>query len=358
VISGPISISIPCVSPLLCSGGGLPSIGGKVAQAAASGFLDVVVKGLGAAATWMLGHLMAVIVDSPKPTLTSSWFLTREKTMASLMILVLVPLLMAATLGAVVRRDLARLVHIWAVGLPLSAVAGLVAVQLVSLALSATDALSYAIGPASVHSRLSGDHIVTILLGTPAMVQGILFSLLIVATILVWLELLLRASAVYIAVFFMPLALAFYVWPATASVARRSVEVVVALIGSKLVIVAALSLGFAAMVQGTSVDDVLASAGILLMAGFAPFALLKLAPIVEVAAIAHLEGMSRRPFRAVARGATLVAAAPAHPVVKAVMAARNGGQAGGGMSPSSVAVQPLASRRPDYPTAAAGDPQP
>ena len=32
---------------------------------------------------------------------------------------------------------------------------------------------------------------------------------------MVWLELVVRAAAIYVAVFFMPLALAGYVWPAT-----------------------------------------------------------------------------------------------------------------------------------------------
>ncbi len=75
----------------------------------------------------------------------------------------------------------------------------------------------------------------------------------------------------------------------------------VALILSKFVIVAALTLGLAAMASGTSADDAVAGGAILLIAGFAPFTLLRLAPIVESAAIAHLEGMSRRPFRAASR---------------------------------------------------------
>ena len=59
-----------------------------------------------------------------------------------------------------------------------------------------------------------------------------------------------RAAAIYVAVFFMPLALACYVWPATTAIAKRTVELLAALILSKFVIVATLTLGVAALHGG------------------------------------------------------------------------------------------------------------
>ena len=67
----------------------------------------------------------------------------------------------------------------------------------------------------------------------------LLVSLLIaVAAFVLWLELLIRAAAVYVAVLFLPLALATLVWPAVSHWCRRLVETLAALILSKFVIVA------------------------------------------------------------------------------------------------------------------------
>jgi hypothetical protein len=88
-------------------------------------------------------------------------------------------------------------------------------------------------------------------------------------------------------------------------------------------------------------------AAILLIAGFAPFTLLRLTPVIEAGAIAHLEGLSRRPWRAAGRAATTVATGPAHPVAGLVLSARSGGAAPPAANP--VVPQPIGTRRADFP---------
>ncbi len=73
-----------------------------------------------------------------------------------------------------------------------------------------------------------------------------------VAAFVLWLELLIRAAAVYVAVLFLPLALATLVWPAVSHWCRRLVETLAALILSKFVIVAVLSLAAGAVASGTA----------------------------------------------------------------------------------------------------------
>ena len=81
----------------------------------------------------------------------------------------------------------------------------------------------------------------------------LLIALLIaVAAFVLWLELLIRAAAVYVAVLFLPLALATLVWPAVSHWCRRLVETLAALILSKFVIVATLSLAAGAVASGTA----------------------------------------------------------------------------------------------------------
>jgi hypothetical protein len=131
----------------------------------------------------------------------------------------------------------------------------------------------------------------------------LLVALLIaVGAFVLWLELLIRAAAVYVAVLFLPLALATLVWPAVSHWCRRLVETLAALILSKFVIVATLSLAVGAVASGTAgtgnhgsgFSSVLAGGALLLMATFVPFAILRMIPAVEAGAVAHLDGLRAR----------------------------------------------------------------
>jgi hypothetical protein len=97
-----------------------------------------------------------------------------------------------------------------------------------------------------------------------------------------------RAAAVYVIVLMLPLAFAAMVWPARRIWAIRAVELLAALIVSKFAIVAVLSLGGAALSSGASVAGhsltaALAGVVLLIMGAFAPWALLRLLPLAEIA---------------------------------------------------------------------------
>ncbi len=86
---------------------------------------------------------------------------------------------------------------------------------------------------------------------------------------------------------------------------RRLVETLAALILSKFVIVAVLSLAAGALASGTAgtgvhgagFSSVLAGGALLLMATFVPFAILRMIPAVEAGAVGHLEGLRPAPRR-------------------------------------------------------------
>ena len=116
-------------------------------------------------------------------------------------------LLLLSTLQAVLRRDPGQLVRSFLVQLPLALLLGVVAVQIVVLCLSATDAMSDAVAGgtgADVTSLLSG--LTTGLAAAAAdptvasFVLLLLALLVAVAAFVLWLELLIRAAAVYVAV--------------------------------------------------------------------------------------------------------------------------------------------------------------
>jgi len=109
---------------------------------------------------------------------------------------------------------------------------------------------------------------------------------------LVWLELLVRSAAIYVAVLFLPFTFVAMIWPQTAIWCRKLIDVLIAVIAAKFVIVASMSLAAAGLGQSRGEDafqGVLAGAALMLLAAFSPFALLKLLPFAE-AAIASAGG--------------------------------------------------------------------
>jgi hypothetical protein len=101
----------------------------------------------------------------------------------------------------------------------------------------------------------------------------------------IWIEMLLRAAAIYAAVMFLPLGFASMVWPAAWKWAKRGIEFLVAIIFAKVLIVAIIALaasGLANSGWGDGFEGVLAGSAMLLLAAASPAALLKLIPIAEV----------------------------------------------------------------------------
>jgi hypothetical protein len=275
----------------------------SAANAVLASFASWVVGG----ATWLVDQAIAFLKQTTNIDIRYAWFARREGAMTQVALLVVLPMVLAATIGAIIRQDTKRLVRIYGVGIPLAGTATVAAIALASEAIAVVDAMCDAI---TSHTKayepftnIDGDmthH------GMPLIVEILIGSVVLLAGLVLWLELILRSIVVDIAVFFLPLGLAAVVWPATAQITKRFVEVLVAVIGSKFVIVATLTLAAAlAEHAGSGAADAVKATAVLLLAAFAPFALLRLIPLVEVAAIAHLEGMSRRPIRAGAGAASM-----------------------------------------------------
>ena len=134
------------------------------------------------------------------------------------------------------------------------------AITLVQLGLAVTDSLCAAV---SRGAGLDTGHFLGTVatasapeqaVGQPGAPTFVLFLggiAVVVGAVLVWLELLLRSAAVYVAVLFLPLALAALAWPTISHWSRRLVDTLAALVLSKLVIVAVLSLAAGALAGGS-----------------------------------------------------------------------------------------------------------
>ena len=142
--------------------------------------------------------------------------------------------------------------------------------------------------------------------GQATFVVFILGLFAVVGAFLLWIELLIRASLLYVLLACSPLAFACFVWPTARRVLHRLAELILALVLSKVVIAIALAVAASALTQGTTnpaviptgeaqVGTLLVGVIMFLLAALAPFIVLKLFPVVEAAVVA--QGISRAPAR-------------------------------------------------------------
>ena len=281
---------------------GIPGLSDLVSQAAglgASAVLSAMAASVGDSARWLMDQVGAVLSVSTEPLVGAAFFAGRYAVMTQIGSVVLLVFLAACAIQAVVRQDPALLLRAAVVQLPLAIVLTLSAVELVQLGVSVADRLSELVAGGSgadVARFLTAMGTALGSLATNAPVfMGFFIALVVVAGgFLIWLELIVRSVAIDAATLFLPLALATMVWPAAASIARRLVEVLVALVLSKFVIVAVLGLGAAAVGSGTGFSAVVTGTAMLLLATLTPMALLRLIPLAEFSAVSHLAGTGRR----------------------------------------------------------------
>lgn len=230
--------------------------------------------------------------------------------------------LLFAVIQAILRQDLGGLARAALLRLPAAVLLGAATTGLVVLALRVTDEMSSALlGPPGAAVGALVGHVAHLLAGRgPASVldagfAGVLVAVIVAFVCLVlWFELVVRSSAIVVATLFLPLALAGIVWQESARWARRLAETLLALVLSKLVVVAVLVLAARTASDASGLGGLVQAAALLLLAALSPFSLLRLVPMVEAGAVGHLEGLGRRGVTrtagsALAVGATLRARA-------------------------------------------------
>ncbi len=250
-------------------------------------------------ASWLLNALGGAIASTTTVNLREAWFLSHYQVMLTISSVVAVPMLVLAAVQAVLHQSAAVLVRAAFVQLPLAGILTTVAVQAVQLSLAATDGLCAMVAGATGGQlnrtfHTIGSNLSHQLMPLPTFVMTVGALLIVTGAFALWLELLVRSAAVYAAVLFLPLAIASLLWPAISHWCRRLVETLAAIVLSKFVVVAVLSLAVGAISSGHGFSTVLAGGALLLLAAYTPFTLLRLVPLVEVGAAMQLEGARQR----------------------------------------------------------------
>jgi len=273
------------------------------------------------AIAWFVKAVLRFFEKSSTPDLTSNWFSGNGRigpnahspygviawiAVSLLVLCVLIGLVqgLLAGEGAAMAGRIAR-------DVPL-AILGIVAtIGVVQVLLRATDELSHLV----LDNTQAGTNAKALLeqLAAPAAFNAqasfVVFLLGLVAVVgafLLWVEMLIRASLLYLLLALSPLAYAAFLWPAARQVLRRLAELVMALVLSKFVVAIALAVAASALTRGPSatggvpsgeqkIGTLLVGVIMFLLASFAPFLILKLLPVVEAAVVA--QGISRGPVR-------------------------------------------------------------
>lgn len=320
-VTGAIGLGNPVGDACNEVSGALEGVTGKVGGAISAPVTGAL-KGLGddvfrqltswvaEGAGWLMGQVVKAIDTSTTPRLDTEGFLRAYARMAAIAAVMACAMLLLAILEGIAQGSPALLARVVAVNVPLAFLGTSLAFAVVQLLIGVTDGLSAAIAGASHHDstrffeaaigdlghiggdvggsagapgspsaavgKASGSVAVPLFVGFVAAIVGAF------AAFAVWLELVMRDAAVYAVALFMPLALAASIWPRWTGALRRTGELLVAVIGSKFVIVAIVSLAASLIAEEAgSVEHVLAAAALMCLACFAPFVLLRLIPFSE-----------------------------------------------------------------------------
>ncbi|MDQ3379523.1 MAG: type IV secretion system protein [Actinomycetota bacterium] len=279
------------------------AVTGAVTKVAA-GAGEFVMRGVTAwvtnAAVWVAAKVGELIEKTTTPDLTASWFEGQYGAMVAVAGALALLMLMLAVIQSVIRQDIGLLIRAAFGYLPMAFILAGVAIAGTGLLVAITDDMSSAV-VSSLGTEQSDNLLQTVGdaykdaldEGSGIPLFGVFLGAIILAigAFVLWLEMIIRDAAIYICVFFLPLTFVAMIWPATGRWARRLVELLVAVILAKFVIVAILTLATAAIANtdvvqgdGNTFERMIAGSAILVLAAWSPFALLRMIPMMEVAA--------------------------------------------------------------------------
>lgn len=359
----------PCIGPIgfVCE---LVSDTTASAQAAASEYVLGGIANAFVHAAAELGELaLSVLNSSTAVDLSAQWLQSNVSVLAAITLPVLVGLFVVQVATSVLRREAGGLGRA-VVGVGKAVVGSVLALAVTQLALTAVDEICEAIAAAAgttVADAAGQFFSFTVLAsGTSPGLALIIAVLLCVGFLLLWGVLLFRKAALILIAVFAPIAFAGSVWDQTRMWTRRWMEIVAALVFSKLVIVVVFVVGASAFtgtgpnVAGTegateasrSFSDMLVGLLLLAIAVFAPWLTWRFVHWsgMEAATVMH-QNVAANP---VSRGARATGRQTQFAAQHAALTMLTGGagsaataaKAGGSAAAAKSAVRPAAALRP------------
>jgi hypothetical protein len=285
-LGGVVKKGAGVVEKVICSSGGGSGAAGTLAKAAVGAVAGAAVFDL--AAHWMIsaaekitGAIVSMIETSTSPQLNAAWFQRSFEPMAALGAALALLVTLISLTSAAVRRDPAALAATLT-GILRAALGTGLLIALTTLGLQLTDAISAdvistshqtfwsQVGHAWGSSGFGG-------FGSSALAM-LMAIVQVIAGVIVWLELAVRNAAIYLAVLFLPVALAASIWPNLAGWTSRLGRLLFLFVILKPVTLIVLAFAGNAALAGLSLNGSLASSAGTIIAAVTIFALAAMAP--------------------------------------------------------------------------------
>jgi hypothetical protein len=282
----PLSACNPVTGVIAGIPGALAGVPGAVAGAVASGVMDQVAQWMVDAASTINTFVVRQEGHMTTPELQSSWYQAEFAQLAALGAGLAALVAVIAIASAAFRRDAEGLGEV-VYGMFRAGFGTGVVIAVTVLAIGVADGISNAVAASMSHQffrTLSGAWAAKGFGGFGSAALAFLVALFqVIAALFVWLELLVRDAAIYVAVLFFPVALAAGIWPALRQWVRRLsmlllmfvvlkpvILIVLALAGNAAT--AGLSFGYGGALQ--SVGTILVGVVIYAIAAFSPWTLM------------------------------------------------------------------------------------
>lgn len=349
---------------------------GFVGDAATAGF-EAIIGGLTAwvvdAVVWVVGGIFSFFENALDPNVQADWFVKGGgpySTTATIGGALLVVFVFAGIIQGTLAGDVGGMLRRMAVDLPMSIIGMVGLVTITQMLVRLTDELSSAVlGNFSSDVTKFGSVVASLTALNGSQASAFVIFVLGLVTVLAGLvlvaELVVRSALIYIVVALAPLVFATRVWPATKGASRKLLDLLVALIFSKLVIAIALGVAASAAVGSASGGEVTAlptpevfaenpggsvtqAVGILLTAAaafgvsaFSPLLITRVLPLTEAAVVA--QGIKGSPVRAAQQGMMMANTAQMvtgrrYQQIATGRAAAGGGAAGGAATAGAAVV--------------------
>ena len=298
--------------------------GGRLIGGAANRVTSLLSGWAADGAVWLLSGIADGLGRAGTPQIHARYFVDHYERMGGVAMLLMVPLLCLTLARAAVRADAALAARAVFLYTPLALAGMLGAIAVLLLLLGVVDwATAAVVGDISESTRRFVEGLSRRLLEAGAVsaagIGAFLFAVAsAILSLILWVELVIRARAIEVAVLFLPLGFAALVWPGTSRWCSRLLRTLAALILAQPVIVAVIVLGAGALGvedpapagdtvaasadAGATGGGLIAGISMLAFGCLAPWGLWHLLSPIDGATDAAVEGITRRPTAAVSPG--------------------------------------------------------
>jgi hypothetical protein len=267
------------------------------------------VSWVAASMDWVYGQLAGFLARTSDPATIGSVALPEFRRLLLVAPVVATCAALVTVLSALRRGDGEMMVREVALAAPIIVIGIGAAPALATLALRAVDELCAVAAPgaASVVGAIA-TRVDEVPSGVPGFGLLVLDGAGVLGAVLLWFELVVRDAVLALLLALSPVAFAAALWRPARRLAWRLVETFLAAALAKFVVVVALSMGAMALAHGTGFV-VVTGVAVVLLAALAPFAVLRLVPLLELSAIHAVAGLRQAATGAARHGARVAASA-------------------------------------------------